>query len=123
MDIKSLMSKRSELLDQLSKYKEIMAPVEEEISQIEAELFKQIEESGIEKITHAGYSSWIKQEIAPKINSWEEVYKFIVKNNAWDLLQKRVGITAFKDYVDKKGVVPDGMEVNSFKKISFKKVG
>jgi hypothetical protein len=46
----------------------------------------------------------------PSVTDWDKYRLYIVKNNAWELLQKRPGVEAWRDRLDKKILVP-GSEV------------
>ena len=38
----------------------------------------------------------LSTEDLPSVSDWNKLYAYIKKNNAWDLLQKRVSSTAFR---------------------------
>lgn len=40
------------------------------------------------------------------VKEWDKFYKFIKKNNAFELLQKRIGQTAFGEYLEANKKVP-----------------
>ena len=56
------------------------------------------------------------KSIVTTVVEWENVYDFIIKDNAFDLLQKRISSTAWGDYLDSGLLVP-GTE--PFEKISY----
>ena len=62
-----------------------------------------------DNLTGAG-GSHILVEVVPKIvptaSSWDEIYGYIVEHNAWDLLQKRLGITACRQRWDDNVEIP-----------------
>lgn len=43
-----------------------------------------------------GYAKIVEEDMG-NVNDWNKFYKYIVKNDAWDLLQKRVGQTAYRE--------------------------
>ena len=54
------------------------------------------------------------------VKDWDKLYAYILKNKAWDLLQKRASATAFRERWDDKVVVP-GVEAFTVIKLSLKK--
>lgn len=42
----------------------------------------------------------------PDTGGWDAIYKYIVKNNAWDLIQKRLGEKACQERWDDKVKIP-----------------
>lgn len=69
---------------------------------------KLIAELGESNLSGAG-GSHIMVEVVPKVvptvGDWSAVYQYITENNAFDLLQKRVGMTAARARWD------DGIEI------------
>ena len=48
----------------------------------------------------------IKHQTVADVTDWDEFYKYIAKNKAWECLQKRPGITALRERWDAGKVVP-----------------
>lgn len=48
----------------------------------------------------------IGQSTVPIVKDWDELYGFIKKHGAWDLLQRRVSATAYRERLEQKEVVP-----------------
>ena len=61
-----------------------------------------------------------KSEV-PTVTNWDDVYHYIVENNAWELLQKRISVTAVRDRWDDKQQVP-GVEAFPAYKITINKL-
>lgn len=51
------------------------------------------------------------------VKDWEKLWAYIAKKKAWDLLQKRVNNTAYRDRLDAKERVPG---VETFNKVTLK---
>ena len=56
----------------------------------------------------------------PTVKDWDKLYAYILKNKAWDLLQKRASATAFRERWDDEVVIP-GVEAFTVIKLSLKK--
>jgi len=50
----------------------------------------------------------------PNVKNWDLLYEFIVENNDFSLLHKRVGAEAWRDYLENDNVLVPGTEI--FKK-------
>ncbi len=57
-----------------------------------------------------------KKENTPTVTNWNKLHEYIVENDAFDLLQKRVSSTAFRARWDEKVKIPG---VKKFKKTSL----
>ena len=62
----------------------------------------------------------ITQATVPTVKDWDALYKYVKKKDAWDLLQKRVSATAYRERLDEKVVVP-GVEPFTVTKLSLTK--
>lgn len=58
----------------------------------------------------------IKRSVVPNVVDWDKVYAYIKKNDAWELLHRRISITACKERWDNKKDVPG---VETFTKIGL----
>ena len=85
--------------------------VVDEIKEDEAQLAKVIEQ----RLNHAGVVSMrgkrgsftLSEVVVPHVVNWDKFYQFMRDQNALDLLQKRVAVGAFREYIDE--VDADGM--------------
>jgi hypothetical protein len=65
----------------------------------------------------------VRYEPEPSVENWDQLYKYIVKNDAFDLLMRRVIATAWRDRVaETKKKVP-GVGIVTVRKISINKRG
>lgn len=63
----------------------------------------------------------VLNKTVPRVVDWPALYKYISKNKAWELLQRRVGEGAVKERWEAGKEVP-GVEHYSFPKVSIHKV-
>jgi hypothetical protein len=79
---------------------------------------------GNEGVTSVGGKT-VKVERVPKkkpiAGDWDKIRQYIVENDAWDLLQKRLGVTAVKERWDDDVDIP-GIESYDYDDISYSKV-
>ena len=80
------------------------AKVVDEIKKDEKQLTQVIEQ----RLTHAGVVSMrgrrgsftLTPVIVPHVVDWDKFYQFMRAEDALDLLQKRVAVSAFREYID-----------------------
>jgi hypothetical protein len=83
-------------------------------------IFANFEENGIEGARGSFVTASISQELKPQINDWDAVYAYIVENNAFELLERRMSRLAYKERFDKGELVP-GTEGFLHKKLNLVK--
>ena len=74
-----------------------------------AEVLKLLGESGLAKASGKLATAGITTEDVPYIKDWDEVYSYIKSNDRFDLLQKRIGVVAWRDLF-KDGILVPGTE-------------
>lgn len=62
----------------------------------------------------------IAQSTVPTVKDWDKLYAYIKKEGAFDLLQRRVSSSAYRERLDVEEVVP-GVEPFTLIKLSLKK--
>lgn len=67
------------------------------------------------------YRAQIKIDIKPTVKDWDKVFDFIVENDRFDLLQKRVSDKAIKEIWGENETVP-GIEKINVKTVSITKI-
>ena len=92
----------------LAKAKEVK-DLQVEESKAKAEVLRLLGESGLEKASGKLATAGILKDDVPYIQDWEKVYEYITANQRFDLLQKRIGVVAWRD-LWKDGVLVPGTE-------------
>lgn len=67
------------------------------------------------------YRAQIKTDTKPTVTDWEDVYDYIVDNDRFDLLQKRLGDKAIAEIWDEGEQIP-GVEKITVKSVSITKI-
>jgi hypothetical protein len=62
------------------------------------------------------------EELKPQVTDWEQVYQFIITNNAFELLEKRIARIAYRERYEN-GIIIPGTEAYLYPKMSLTKVG
>jgi hypothetical protein len=63
----------------------------------------------------------LKPSVVPEIKDWDKLYAYISRTKGWDILQRRLSVTALRGRWDANKVVP-GVESKTIYKLSIKKV-
>ena len=83
---------------------------EKELNIIKRELEYQItirmQEEGLDKISNGGRTVSIKQEIVPTVEDWDALQDHVVKTKQFELLQKRMSATAYRELISLGTSVP-----------------
>ena len=74
-----------------------------------ANVLKLLGEAGLEKASGKLATAGITTDDVPYIKDWEQVYTYIKINDRFDLLQKRIGVVAWRDLF-KDGILVPGTE-------------
>lgn len=113
-DRRSLLSKKSELDNQLNSIKD-------EISMIEAEMQLHLRKNKVQEFKGLGIHAETRIELAPKIVDFKKAFDWVDKNNKWDII--RADFLKKRDVInilDKEGKSIDGVELNSYTKFKVK---
>lgn len=65
--------------------------------------------AGLEKASGKLATAGITKDDVPFIKDWEQVYEYIKSNDRFDLIQKRIGVVAWRDLY-KDGILVPGTE-------------
>jgi hypothetical protein len=72
-------------------------------------VLKLLEETGLKKASGQFATAGITTDDVPYIKDWDKVYDYIKSNDRFDLLQKRIGVIAWRDLY-KDGILVPGTE-------------
>lgn len=72
-------------------------------------VLKMLGESGLAKASGQLATAGITTDDIPFIKNWDEVYEYIKINDRFDLLQRRIGVVAWRDLY-KDGILVPGTE-------------
>ena len=99
-------TKTGKLIDDLVRLRDDRlrrSKVVDEIKEDEAQLTKVVEQ----RLDHAGVTSMrgkrgvftLTEIVVPHVSDWDKFYQFMRQEDALDLLQKRVAVGAFREYI------------------------
>lgn len=120
MSIGNLIDKLYDLRQQrLDLQKQVDALKEQETALRQAILFE-LDMNGLAKASGSHATAGVTLSIQPSVEDWDAVYEFIQRNQRFDLLQKRLSTTAWRELVDE-GVHVPGTFVTEVRDISLTK--
>ena len=81
------------------------------------EMTKEMNDAGTVSYSGPGIRISLRKSIVPQAVDWTKIYRFMKKNNAFDLLQRRLASTAWNDRMeDRKSPIPG---IESFTKTTL----
>ena len=115
-----------ELMDDLAMTREeIRALQEKEKSlrlrrnDLESEIMWKMEEQGLHQIANDVCTISKKKEIVPTVEDWDVLHQHILDTKQFELLQKRMSATAFRELLQMGTPVP-GVKATELTKINFR---
>ncbi len=90
-------------------------------AEIEAYIIDNFDAQAINKAGGNVATASVNLMVLPSVKDWPKVWAFIKKNDAWDLLEKRMAKVAFRERLEAKQVIP-GVEVFQKKTLSLTKI-
>lgn len=98
--------------------------IEEQQKQVSSALNGAMAQMGLSSAKTAAGVIERKQKLVASAADWEAVYRFIVENDAWELLHKRLGTRFIESWAKSHdGAAPPGVNVKSEFVVSVKKPG
>lgn len=94
--------------------------MQEKETAIELHLMNNFAKGDLEGARGKVATASLKYTTVADVTDWDAYYAYVAKNKAWELLQKRVGITALRERWDAKKQVP-GVEPKTITDISLTK--
>lgn len=87
--------------------------------ELEAQIAIRMQDEGLEKISNGGRTLSLKKEIVPTVNSWDDLQDYVAETGRFELLQKRMSATAYREAIGLGEDIP-GVESTELTKINFR---
>lgn len=107
-----------EMIDELYDLRSARLAMEKEVevlkgheATMQREIHKRLQDTGLDKASGHKANFSYKTEIQPVVNDWNAYFDYVSGQKAWPLIQKRVGVTAWKEYRNSGILVPGSSEV------------
>ena len=87
--------------------------------ELEAKIVSSLKQQGIDRVGNDGCTVSIKEEIVPTVQDWDEVNKYLIQTKQFELIQKRMSATAFRELLQMGMNVP-GVKATELTRVNFR---
>jgi len=95
--------------------------IKENLNKLQAYIKQKADVDGVTSFkTGEGTASIVTKDFA-QVADWDSVLAFIKKEEAWDMLEKRVSKSAVKGYIDNNKAVPNGVNYGTLLDVQVRK--
>lgn len=90
-------------------YKEQVAVLDKALTSIEVALLSQFDALGVESVRTKAGTAYKTTRASATVADWDAVLDFVMKNDLWNMLERRVSKQAVEQYKDENGDLPPGV--------------
>ncbi len=112
-----------ELKMQRDGVKESLKELEQRIDQLEFNVLKEMEKSGVDKTSTSKATASRKVELYPQVEDINALVTWAYENNRADILQRRVSKGVFDEIYTETSSYPDGINTYNKETLNFRKRG
>ena len=91
-----------------------------EIELVKSSLLAVMQQENLEAVKGKYGRAWKHDISYPKVEDWEKVYAYITKHKAFDILHRRVSLTAYQERIDSGHAVP-GIKLETGVKLEYRR--
>ncbi|MGA1777114.1 MAG: hypothetical protein ACO39G_08560 [Flavobacteriaceae bacterium] len=113
--LNELTSVRQQLVTLLDQEKELKRTKD----MLETQIATSLKEQGIDRVGNDQCTVSIKQEIVPTVEDWDALHRHILDTQQFELLQKRMSATAYRELLQMGQAVP-GVTSTELTRINFR---
>jgi|TARA_R100000789_G_C2961189_1_gene137981 hypothetical protein len=88
-------------------------------NELESKIMWKMEEQGLDQIANDACTISKKLEIVPTVEDWDLLHQHILNTNQFELLQKRMSATAYREFLQMDMSVP-GVKATELTKINYR---
>jgi hypothetical protein len=115
-----LATQRDDLRDEKRNLERELKDIEAALKCNEVDIIAILDELGVGKFAVGKMSFSISETLVGNVEDWEPVYEYVLKNNAFHLLQRRLSNAAYKELLDM-GEAPEGIVPFTKRSLNFRK--
>ena len=115
-----------EMLNELTNVRQDLATLLEQEKELkhtknmlETQIATSLKEQGIDRVGNDQCTVSIKQEIVPTVDDWDTLHQHIIDTKQFELLQKRMSATAYRELLQMGQAVP-GVTSTELTRINFR---
>jgi hypothetical protein len=112
---------RMKLKNELEKVNAVVKAYEEQIDEVERQLFQQLEKEGSTRGGGKLATVSVNESTVPQVEDWDAFYKYIARTKYFHLLDRRPSVSGCRELFETKGKIP-GVVPFTKKKLNFSTV-
>ena len=105
----------------VAKVKEEVSGIKEQMAQLENFMQLKADEQGVTQFKTENGTAFLSTVDQALVSDWDKVLEFVAKNEAYELLEKRVSKYAVRDYMKQNKELPPGVSYRTLIKVSVRK--
>lgn len=83
-----------------------LKPKKEKLDELETQIIEAMKKEKLTEFGGTGGRLIYNRKAVPTVKDWNELYKYIKKNDAFFLLEKRTSVTAYREILDSGQTLP-----------------
>ena len=107
-----------EVKKQIKDINDQLKGIKEREEEIARDLIRELEKAGLKRMANDSATISVVTENVPDVTDWDEFYGFILEQQAFELLHKRVSATAFRELSQTQDV--PGVQTRELVKLNFR---
>jgi len=92
-------------------FEEQISELKSGLEQLKLEIYKEMDQRGLEKIECAYGSAKSKSEPYPNVKDWNAYMQWIADNKRFEMVERRPARAAFREHLTSTGEIPPGLDV------------
>ena len=97
-----------------SEHKEAIAKPKAQLETLKAALLNTLDEAGVQNMKIPGVGTMFKKKVTNvKVSEWDKSLEWLIANQRWDALERRMNKTVVLAILEESGAPPPGVEVSS----------
>ena len=116
----TLLKRLSALDAEEDKLGEKLETCKAEIELVKSSLLSTMQQENLNSIKGKSGRAWVHAISYPKVEDWNKVYAYVTKHQAFDILHRRVSLTAYQERIDSGHAVP-GIKLETGTKLEYKR--
>jgi len=95
--------------------------INEQQEYVELQIIADMEQSGLSKTETSRGSISVAVGMYPEIEDKESFYRWVIANNRWDMVQKRISRGPVLELFETKNILPDGVSTYTKQTINMRR--
>ena len=119
MNINELIEAKSQLKDNMAELNSQLKECNKKKDELDRELMMRLDEQGLSRTANDKASVSINADTVPEVVDWDALYAYVVDQQDFSLLQKRVSSAAYKELLKLGEAIP-GLQPREIRSINFR---